>query len=415
MQFEPPVRDRMLAGLLLPSDDYLAAQRFRSWIQGRLRRQFELGTRIFLHPPRGTAFGQITLNGIEATEVTPRGPVGDPLIFYIHGGAFILGSPRTHRAPLAHLAAHAGLRAILPRYRLGPELELSGYGCEDAFLEGDTLRHSWEALAELLRAVIDLAPPPSAWRDVDQLPRPVDAPFSGFVFKVQTGMDPAHRDRLAFMRVCSGRFERGAVLTNARSRRPVQTKYAQSVFGRERETIDEAYPGDVVGLVNAHALLVGDTLYDARPVTYPGLPRFTPEHFAVFTPRDAGRGKQFRRGIQMLDQEGIVQVLTSDRRGVQAPVLAAVGPMQFEVAAHRLEHEFGAPANQETLQYGVARRVVPEAAAVVNRQRGAEVLERTDGEAVALFNDKWRMRTIASELPRGSLPPMFGDDEGVGP
>lgn len=270
-------------------------------------------------------------------------------------------------------------------------------------------------VAELLRTVIELAPPPSAWTDVEQQPRPVDAPFSGFIFKVQTGMDRAHRDRLAFMRVCSGRFERGAVLTSARTKRPFQTKYAQSVFGRERETIDEAYPGDVVGLVNAHALLVGDTLYDSRPVTYPGLPRFTPEHFAVFSPRDSGRGKQFRRGIELLDQEGIVQVLVSDRRGAQAPVLAAVGPMQFEVAAHRLEQEFGAQANQESLQYGLARRVVPEVATVVNRQRGAEVLERTDGVLVALFNDKWRMRTIASELPAGSLPPMFGDDDGVGP
>lgn len=199
------------------------------------------------------------------------------------------------------------------------------------------------------------------------------------------------------------------------TKRPFQTKYAQSVFGRERETIDEAHPGDVVGLVNAHALLVGDTLYDSRPVTYPGLPRFTPEHFAIFTPRDAGRGKQFRRGIQMLDQEGIVQVLVSDRRGAQAPVLAAVGPMQFEVAAHRLEQEFGAPANQERLGYEVARRVLPEATSIVDRKRGAEVLERTDGMAVALFSDKWRMRTIASELPEGSLPPMFGDDDGVRP
>ncbi|WEV77005.1 peptide chain release factor 3 [Janibacter cremeus] len=270
-------------------------------------------------------------------------------------------------------------------------------------------------VAELLRTVVDLAPPPSAWTDVEQQPRPVDAPFSGFVFKVQTGMDPAHRDRLAFMRVCSGRFERGAVLTNARTRRPFQTKYAQSVFGRERKTIDEAWPGDVVGLVNAQALRVGDTLYDSRPVTYPGLPRFTPEHFAVFRPRDAGRAKQFRRGIEMLDQEGIVQVLVSDRRGAQAPVLAAVGPMQFEVAAHRLEHEFGAPASRDPLQYGVARRTTPESAPVVDRQRGAEVLERTDGVSVALFTDKWRMSTIARELPAGSLPPMFGDDDGVDP
>jgi peptide chain release factor 3 len=269
-------------------------------------------------------------------------------------------------------------------------------------------------VAELLEAVIELAPPPSAWTDTKQQPRPVEAPFSGFIFKVQTGMDPAHRDRMAFMRVCSGRFERGAVLTQARTGRPFQTKYAQSVFGRERETIDEAYPGDVVGLTNAQALQVGDTLYDSRAVTFPGLPRFAPEHFAVFRPRDTGRAKQFRRGIELLDQEGVVQVLVSDRRGVQAPVLAAVGPMQFEVAAHRLEHEFGAPASQDRLAYGVASRVTPEAAPVVDRERGAEVLERTDGVVVALFADTWRMHAIAGRLPSGSLPPIFAVDDEVG-
>lgn len=270
-------------------------------------------------------------------------------------------------------------------------------------------------VAELLETLTHMAPAPLPWTGVDGEPRPLDAPFSGFIFKVQTGMDPAHRDRLAFMRVCSGRFERGSVLTHAGTGRPFQTKYAQSVFGRERETLDEAYPGDVVGLVNAHALHVGDTLYDAQPIEYPGLPRFTPEHFAVFRPRDAGRAKQFRRGITMLDQEGIVQVLTSDLRGVQAPVLAAVGPMQFEVAAHRLEHEFGAAATQEVLSYGVARRTTAAIAPTVSRQRGAEVLERTDGVLVALFTDKWRMHTIETNLPAGSLPPMFGGADGVAP
>lgn len=235
-------------------------------------------------------------------------------------------------------------------------------------------------------------------------------PFSGFVFKVQTGMDPSHRDRVAFMRVCSGRFERGMVLTHAGTGRPFQTKYAQSVFGRERETIDQAYPGDVVGLVNAHALHVGDTLYTGPAVRYPPLPRFAPEHFAVVRPRDTSRSKQFRRGIDMLDQEGVVQVLVSDRRGAQAPVLAAVGPMQFEVATHRLEHEFGAQAVLEPLSYGIARRTTRAATPVVDGKHGAEVLRRTDGTLVALFADKWRMGTVASELPEGSLLPMFGAD-----
>jgi peptide chain release factor 3 len=265
-------------------------------------------------------------------------------------------------------------------------------------------------VAELLEAITALAPPPGPWTDVEGRERPVGGAFSGFVFKVQTGMDRAHRDRLAFMRVCSGTFERGSVLTHAGTGRPFQTKYAQSVFGRERETIDEAYPGDVVGLVNAHSLNVGDTLYDGPPVRYPPLPRFAPEHFAVVRPRDTARSKQFRRGIDLLDQEGVVQVLVSDRRGAQAPVLAAVGPMQFEVATHRLEHEFGAQTLLEPLHYGIARRTTRSAQPIVDGKHGAEVMRRTDGTLVALFTDKWRMGTVEAELPAGSLLPMFGGD-----
>ena len=265
-------------------------------------------------------------------------------------------------------------------------------------------------VAELLEAVTRLAPAPRPWTDVRGDARPVDGAFSGFVFKVQTGMDRSHRDRVAFMRVCSGRFERGMVLTHAGTGRPFQTKYAQSVFGRERETIDEAYPGDVVGLVNAHALHVGDTLHEGRTVHYPPLPRFAPEHFAVVRPRDTGRSKQFRRGIDLLDQEGVVQVLVSDRRGAQAPVLAAVGPMQFEVATHRLEHEFGARTVLEPLDYEIARRTTAAATPLVDGKHGAEVLRRTDGTLVALFLNRWRMGTVESELPDGSLLPMFGAD-----
>ena len=162
-------------------------------------------------------------------------------------------------------------------------------------------------------------------------------------------MDAAHRDRVAFVRVCSGTFQRGMVVTHAGTGKPFATKYAQSMFGRDRSTVDTAYPGDVIGLVNASSLTVGDTLFSEEPVVYPRIPQFAPEHFAVPRARDSGRYKQFRRGVHQLEQEGVVQVLRSDRRGDQAPVFAAVGPMQFEVAEHRMEHEFGAPISLERL------------------------------------------------------------------
>ncbi len=253
----------------------------------------------------------------------------------------------------------------------------------------------------LLDAVTQFAPPPAERDDLKGEPRPVDAPFSGLVFKVQANMDPAHRDRMAFVRVCSGRFERGMVLTHAATGRPFATKYAQSMFGQDRETVEEAFPGDVIGLVNATALRPGDTLYDGIPVEFPPIPSFAPEHFAVVRGKEAGKQKQFRRGIEQLDTEGVVQVLASDLRGDQAPVLAAVGPLQFDVVLHRLEHEFGARAELDHLDYTMARRTDADGARALAGQRAVEVLTRRhDGALLALFSDKWRLGPGPARAPR---------------
>ena len=260
----------------------------------------------------------------------------------------------------------------------------------------------------LLDAMCDLAPAPEPRADVDGDERAVDAPFSGLVFKVQANMDPAHRDRVAFVRVCSGRFERGMVLTHAATGRPFATKYAQAMFGQERETVETAFPGDVIGLVNATALRPGDTLYADIPVSYPPIPSFAPEHFGVVRCKDAGKYKQFRRGIDQLDTEGVVQVLSSDLRGDQAPVLAAVGPLQFDVVLHRLEHEFGAKSELSHLDYEIARQTDQAGVEALKGARGAEVLtRRLDGALLALFADKWRLNAIQRDNPSLRLDPLL--------
>ncbi|MBW3639855.1 MAG: peptide chain release factor 3 [Actinobacteria bacterium] len=260
---------------------------------------------------------------------------------------------------------------------------------------------------QLLDTLLELAPPPGPRPDVEGTLRPLDRPFSAFVFKIQAGMDSAHRDRLAYVRVCSGVFERGTVVTHSATGRPFATKYAQQVFGRERETIDLAYPGDVVGLVNASALRVGDSLYVDEPVTFPPIPSFAPEHFAVCRAVDSGRYKQFRRGIEQLEQEGTVQVLRSDLRGDQAPVLAAVGPMQFEVAEHRMAGEFSAPVRLDRLDYSMARRTDRDWGKVLDRESGVEVLERTsDGALLALFAGNWRLARVQRDHPDAVLEPL---------
>jgi peptide chain release factor 3 len=290
----------------------------------------------------------------------------------------------------------------------GGALDLSSFlaGVSSPVLFGAALPNF--GVRRLLDAVTELAPPPGLREDIKGEPRPVDAPFSGLVFKVQANMDPAHRDRVAFVRVCSGRFERGMVLTHAATGRPFATKYAQAMFGQDRETVEEAYPGDVIGLVNATALRPGDTLYDGVPVEFPPIPSFAPEHFAVVRGKEAGKQKQFRRGIEQLDTEGVVQVLSSDLRGDQAPVLAAVGPLQFDVVLHRLEHEFGARAELDHLDYALARRTDAESARALAGQRGTEVLTRRhDGALLALFSDKWRLGQIQREHPDLLLEPLI--------
>ncbi|MET0802768.1 MAG: peptide chain release factor 3, partial [Acidimicrobiales bacterium] len=153
----------------------------------------------------------------------------------------------------------------------------------------------------LLDAVVDLVPSPTPRVGEDDVPRPLDAPFAGFVFKVQANMDPSHRDRIAFFRVCSGRFERGMTVTHDKTGKPFATKYAHTAFGRERETLEEAFPGDVVGLVNASELRVGDALYVDPPISFGDIPSFAPNHFSSARVTDTGRYKQFRRGISQLD------------------------------------------------------------------------------------------------------------------
>jgi peptide chain release factor 3 len=279
----------------------------------------------------------------------------------------------------------------------------------DTFLDGTATPVLFTSAAlnfgvnQLLDVLVQLAPSPRGQLDVDGNRRPPDAPFSAFVFKVQAGMDSAHRDRIAYARVCSGTFERGDVLTHAATGKPFVTKYAQSVFGQNRSTLDSAWPGDVIGLANAATLRPGDTLFRDVPVRFPPIPSFSPEFFAVARGTDPSKHKQFRRGIEQLEQEGVVQVLRSDRRGDQSPVLAAVGPMQFEVATHRMAAELSAPIALESLSYQVARAVHPDDADFVNRQPSAEVLTRSDGVMLALFSTKWRLEGFQRDHPKVRL------------
>ncbi|AJK68350.1 peptide chain release factor 3 [Corynebacterium marinum] len=239
--------------------------------------------------------------------------------------------------------------------------------------------------------------------------RELDDDFAGVVFKVQAGMDRNHRDSLAFMRVVSGEFHRGMQVTHAQSGRSFSTKYALTVFGRTRETVESAFPGDIVGLVNAGSLAPGDTIYAGRKVQFPPMPQFAPEHFRTLRAKSLGKYKQFRKALEQLASEGVVQILRNDARGEANPVMAAVGPMQFEVMQARMEVEYNVETITEPVPYSVARRTDAESAAELGRQRGVEIFTRGDGELIALFGDKWKLAFIEREHPELTMDPMVAD------
>jgi peptide chain release factor 3 len=260
----------------------------------------------------------------------------------------------------------------------------------------------------ILDAVVDLAPAPGPRQTDDGVTaRALDAGFSAFVFKVQANMDPSHRDRLAFARICSGRFDRGMSVTCARTGRELTTKYAMTAFGAERETVEVAFPGDVVGLVNATGLQLGDTVHEAgAAVTFPPIPRFSPEVFATARPLDTGRAKQFRKGIEQLDEEGVVQVLRDLDHAESTPILAAVGALQFDVFSHRLAGEFGAPAEILPAGYQAIRRTDAESLPRLRDIGGIRVLRRSDGAIVALFENRYRLARLEQDEPELTLEPL---------
>jgi peptide chain release factor 3 len=208
---------------------------------------------------------------------------------------------------------------------------------------------------EVLDALVDLAPPPSARPALQRVVEPDEAKFSGVVFKIQANMDPAHRDRIAFLRVASGHFERGMRLKVVRSGKELRPNTVVSFLSQRRELLDEAFAGDIIGIPNHGVLQLGDTLTEGEGLQFTGLPFFAPEMFRSVEVADPLRTKQLRAGLTQLGEEGAIQVF----RPVAGTVLllGAVGQLQFEVVAHRLEHEYGVKARIMPSRFQVARWV----------------------------------------------------------
>ncbi len=216
--------------------------------------------------------------------------------------------------------------------------------------------------------------PPTTRRSVSitvpGLPGPTEAreipvthdKFSGFVFKIQANMDPKHRDRIAFIRVCSGKFTRDMTVVHQRTGKTVRLSSSHRLFGQERETVDEAWPGDVIGLVGHDAFGIGDTLTEDRTIAYDEIPRFPSEVFAYISNPNSGDSKKYRAGIDQLLQEGVVQSFMPRNAPPGSTLLAAVGPLQFEVVQARLKSEYSAESRLEPAPWTVLRWAEPHPA-----------------------------------------------------
>lgn len=211
---------------------------------------------------------------------------------------------------------------------------------------------------EVLDALVDLAPSPGSRQALQRQVQPAESMFSGVVFKIQANMNPAHRDRIAFVRICSGRFERGMSLRVVRSDKEIRTNGVVSFLSQRRELLDIAYSGDIIGIPNHGTLQLGDTLTQGERLQFTGLPFFAPEIFQTVEIADPMRSKQLKLGLTQLGEEGAIQVFRPHAGG--ALLLGAVGTLQFEVVAHRLKHEYGVDARLASAKYQMARWVTSD-------------------------------------------------------
>jgi peptide chain release factor 3 len=256
-------------------------------------------------------------------------------------------------------------------------------------------------VAHFLNGFLNLCPSPRARVGDDLAIEPTRPEFSGFVFKIQANLDPLHRDRIAFLRICSGRFERDMDVIHPRMGKKIRLRRAHRVFGKERETVDEAFAGDIIGLVNPGEFLLGDTICVGESFQFEPLPQFSPEYFAVLRTSDTTRRKQFERGLTQLIEEGAIQKFTDPQAARSELLLASVGELQFDVVRFRLETEYNTKTQIEWLPYKLARWIA-DAEIDLKQLRlpyGAKSVFDQLGRHAVLFQSKWDADRCRRENP----------------
>ena len=260
----------------------------------------------------------------------------------------------------------------------------------------------------LLDAIVEYAPEPRARRSGEEVVQPADERFSGFIFKIQSNMDPKHRDQIAFLRICSGCFNRDMRVSHSRTGAQVRLSSSHRLFAKERETVDTAYAGDVIGLVGHSEFGIGDTLSEDPAIRYDELPQFAPEHFALLYNQVPSQYKRFQAGMRHLLQEGALQCYRFSDAYQNTPLLGAVGTLQFEVFKYRMEGEYGASVRLESSPYTLIRWVdesgedaveVTEAMLPQSCRMAFDMLDRK----VLLFESEWLIKFLLERHPKVQL------------
>lgn len=247
-----------------------------------------------------------------------------------------------------------------------------------------------------LREFLELAPEPAPRESTIGTINPTDEQFTGFVFKIQANMDAKHRDRVAFVRICSGRFEAGMPVKHVRTGKMMRLASPQQFMARERTAVEEAWPGDVIGVMDRGTLRIGDSLSTGADLSFSDIPRFAPEHFARIILSDPMKRKQLDTGLRQLTEEGAAQVFytSGTETSGPTPIVGAVGMLQFDVMLHRLEHEYGAACRIEKITARYPRWVTGPMEEIerIARDRGRMLLFDAKGHPLILFEDSWGLR-----------------------
>ena len=253
---------------------------------------------------------------------------------------------------------------------------------------------------ELLDALVVMAPAPGPRQAQNRIVAPEDEAFSGFVFKVQATMDPAHRDRIAFLRICSGRFLRGMKVRHHRIGKEVSLSKAIIFMAQDRANVEEAFPGDIIGLHNHGTIKVGDTFTDKEPLKFTGIPSFAAEHFRRVRLKSPLKAKQLEKGLKQLSEEGAIQVfrplISNDY------IVGAVGVLQFDVTMERLKVEYGVDAIYEDVDYATARWVGssdPKKLAEFEKKNQANLAMDAEDNLSYLAPSEWRLGYVMEQWP----------------